>query len=103
MSSHLRWLVVTIVVAVVSIWMILPDNPGIHLDFNNDGEEEFSRDVEVRPGLDLQGGLRVLLAADLPADQITGGDMETARRIVENRGSGGAGDSASRGCKPTGC
>lgn len=84
-SSHLRWLIVTLVVAVVSIWMVLPDNPGIHLDLDRDGEEEISRTIAIRPGLDLQGGLRVLLAADLPADQISSGDMETARRIVENR------------------
>ncbi|NPV68965.1 MAG: protein translocase subunit SecD [Anaerolineae bacterium] len=85
MSGHIRWLIVTIVVAVVSIWMVLPDNPGIHLDLNNDGKAEIARTIAIRPGLDLQGGLRVLLAADLPADQITAGDMETARRIVENR------------------
>lgn len=84
-SRHLRWLIVTIVVAVVSVWMVLPDNPGLHFDFNGDGEEEISRDIAIRPGLDLQGGLRVLLAADLASDQITSGDMETARRIVENR------------------
>ncbi|MFC1959635.1 protein translocase subunit SecD [Chloroflexota bacterium] len=85
MSGQLRWLIVIIVVAVVAIWMIMPDNPGIHLDLNQDGEEEISRAIEVRPGLDLQGGLRVLLAADLPPDQITTEDMKTARRIVENR------------------
>jgi len=85
MSGHIRWLIVTIVVAVVSIWIVLPDNPGIHLDLNNDGKAEIARTIAIRPGLDLQGGLRVLLAADLPADQITSGDMETARRIVENR------------------
>ncbi len=85
MSGHIRWLIVTIVVAVASIWMVLPDNPGIYLDLNNDGKAEIARTIAIRPGLDLQGGLRVLLAADLPADQITAGDMETARRIVENR------------------
>jgi len=85
MSGHIRWLIVTIVVAVVSFWIVLPDNPGIHLDLNNDGKAEIARTIAIRPGLDLQGGLRVLLAADLPADQITSGDMETARRIVENR------------------
>lgn len=84
-SRHLRWLILTIVVTVISVWMVLPDNPGLHFDFNGDGEEEISRDIAIRPGLDLQGGLRVLLAADLGADQITSGDMETARRIVENR------------------
>jgi protein-export membrane protein SecD len=44
------------------------------------------RDIGLRLGLDLQGGLQVLLAADVPADQpIESGSMETARRIVENR------------------
>ncbi len=85
MSSHLRWLVVIIVVTVVSIWMTLPNNPGIHLDFDGDGTDEISREIDVQPGLDLQGGLRVLLAAELPSDQITSSDMQTARRIVENR------------------
>jgi protein-export membrane protein SecD len=44
------------------------------------------RDIALRLGLDLQGGLQVLLAADVPADQpVESGSMETARRIVENR------------------
>ncbi len=85
MRSHLRWLIVIIVITVISAWMSLPNNPGIHLDLNGDGDLEFDRNIEVRPGLDLQGGLRVLLAADLPPDQVDAGDMETARRIVENR------------------
>ena len=85
MSSHLRWLAVIVVVTVVSVWMTLPNNPGIHIDFDGDGEQETSREIAVRPGLDLQGGLRVLLAADMASDQITSSDMQTARRIVENR------------------
>lgn len=85
MRGHLRWLIVIAVVVVTSIWMVLPDNQGIHIDFDRDGKDDISRDIVVRPGLDLQGGLRVLLAADLPADQVTSADMETARRIVENR------------------
>ena len=88
MRGHLRWLIVIIVITIVSTWMSLPDNPGIHIDFNGDGTNEISIPIDVHPGLDLQGGLRVLLAADLPADQINAGDMETARRIVENRVNG---------------
>ncbi len=84
MSSHLRWLIVIAAITLVSVWMSLP-NPGIHLDINRDGKEDISRTIEIRPGLDLRGGLRVLLAADLPADQVGPGDMDTARRIVENR------------------
>jgi protein-export membrane protein SecD len=44
------------------------------------------RDIALRLGLDLQGGLQVLLAADIPEDQeLDAASMETARRIVENR------------------
>lgn len=47
----------------------------------------FERDVTPRLGLDLQGGLQVLLEADLPegAEAVTADAMETARSIVENR------------------
>ncbi|MFQ6101482.1 MAG: protein translocase subunit SecD [Anaerolineae bacterium] len=44
------------------------------------------RDLALRLGLDLQGGLQVLLAADVPEGQeLDAASMETARRIVENR------------------
>lgn len=46
----------------------------------------FQQDVTPRLGLDLQGGLQVLLEADLPADaEVTAEAMETARSIIENR------------------
>jgi protein-export membrane protein SecD len=47
------------------------------------------RDIALRLGLDLQGGLQVLLAADVPEGQeLDAASMETARRIVENRVNG---------------
>ena len=47
------------------------------------------RDIALRLGLDLQGGLQVLLSADSPEDQeLDAASMETARRIVENRVNG---------------
>ena len=46
----------------------------------------YSRDVKPRLGLDLQGGLQVLLEADVPEGTVINRDeMETARGIVENR------------------
>ncbi|MEW6286591.1 MAG: protein translocase subunit SecD [Chloroflexota bacterium] len=46
----------------------------------------FEKDVAPRLGLDLQGGLQVLLEADLPeTTKISAEEMETARSIVENR------------------
>jgi preprotein translocase subunit SecD len=45
-----------------------------------------NRDLQVVRGLDLQGGLRVLLEADLPAEsEVTSEQMQAARNIVENR------------------
>ncbi|HIP88328.1 MAG TPA: protein translocase subunit SecD [Anaerolineales bacterium] len=47
---------------------------------------EGARNIEIRYGLDLRGGLKVLLAADLPPGQeVDPVAMETARRIVEDR------------------
>jgi len=44
------------------------------------------RYIALRLGLDLQGGLQVLLAADAPEGQeVDAASMEAARRIVENR------------------
>ena len=49
-------------------------------------QPEKQRDIALRLGLDLQGGLQVLLAADLAEGQkLEAASMETARRIVENR------------------
>jgi protein-export membrane protein SecD/preprotein translocase SecF subunit len=43
------------------------------------------RSITIHQGLDLQGGLQVVLEADLPAEQLTEGSMEAARIVVDNR------------------
>ena len=44
------------------------------------------RNITIHQGLDLQGGLQVVLEADLPPDQtLQDGSMEAARIIVDNR------------------
>lgn len=49
-------------------------------------ETLFARNVEPRLGLDLQGGLQVLLEADIPADQSVDAEaMGIARDIVQQR------------------
>ncbi|HMR65653.1 MAG TPA: protein translocase subunit SecD [Anaerolineae bacterium] len=50
------------------------------------GEQE--RSIQIHQGLDLKGGLQVVLEADLPAEQLQEGSMEAARTIVENRVNG---------------
>ena len=49
-------------------------------------QPESTREIGLRLGLDLQGGLQVLLAADVPeGEDLDALSMETARRIVESR------------------
>ena len=55
-----------IVLALAAAWVDLPGNPGIHIHL---GPINIDRDIELRRGLDLQGGLQVLLEADLPSDE----------------------------------
>ena len=79
-----RIILISIVLA-LALWVDLSDelklpNP------TNEGSFLFTRDVKPRLGLDLQGGLQVLLEADLPAEtEVTRDSMNTARDIVENR------------------
>ncbi len=68
------WLVVIAAIAILAVYMILPNNPGL-----------FGRPIEVRPGLDIQGGLRVLLAADSVSGSVDAGKMEQAKQIVDRR------------------
>lgn len=78
-QRHTFRLLFIVVLVGVAIWLVLPDNPGIHI-------AGVDREVKVVQGLDLQGGLRVLLEADLPEDvDISSEQMETARNIIESR------------------
>ena len=62
------WLAVIVGIVAAAIWVVL--NP----------------DYPIQRGLDLQGGLQVLLEADVPADQeVTAEQMDSARQIVDRR------------------
>jgi protein-export membrane protein SecD len=90
--SHLWALIIVVIVAVLALVIALPvQHPSW---FNNIAfwqPEEF-RDLELKQGLDLQGGLQVLLEADqeaLAAQTTADRDpMEAAKVIVENRVNG---------------
>jgi preprotein translocase subunit SecD len=73
-----------VVVVALSMWINLSQKIVV---FSPTSEEPlFERDVRPRLGLDLQGGLQVLLEADIPADQeISAEEMEVARQIVQQR------------------
>jgi len=77
--NYWRWLIPILVLAALAAWVVWPDNPGIRIG-------GFDRKIELVRGLDLQGGLQVLLEADLPPEsEITAEQMQTARDIIENR------------------
>ena len=62
------WLIVILAITGWAVWVV--QNP----------------DLPIRQGLDLQGGLQVLLKADVPEDQeIDPAQLDTSRQIVEQR------------------
>jgi protein-export membrane protein SecD len=82
MTRHYRWFVLTILIAAFCVWVSLPENTGFTFDPNGDGTPEFQLNVKQSLGLDLVGGLRVLLQAELPPDQFTLDDLrETANNV----------------------
>ncbi|MBM4428881.1 MAG: protein translocase subunit SecD [Chloroflexi bacterium] len=79
-------LMVIIVLALFAAWVVWPGNPGLHIRL---GPIRLDRDIRTHLGLDLQGGMQVVLEADLPAGQEVDAEaMGAARAIVENRVNG---------------
>ena len=67
-GKDFSWFFVIVLVVIGSVWVI--QNP----------------DFPIRQGLDLQGGLQVLLEADLPPEQeISSDQIDTARQIIDQR------------------
>ncbi|QPC80971.1 protein translocase subunit SecD [Phototrophicus methaneseepsis] len=113
MSQHLRWLVFIFVLAIFCLYVALPaetkgvtpDDPiceewkrdettftgdvrcteNIVLDLQNDNQPEFQLNVTQSLGLDLVGGLRVLLEADLPPDAFSAEDLAETANNVDRR------------------
>ncbi len=82
-NRFVTWLVIIASLVTFSGWVSLPNNPGIHIGA---GENAISRPIAIRQGLDLAGGVKVLLEADLPQDAtLPRGTMEEVRRIVTDR------------------
>jgi preprotein translocase subunit SecD len=77
-------LIVMFVLIALALWINLNNTISIVNPFNS--KTIFTRNVEPRLGLDLRGGVQVLLEADLPADaKIDAQAMEVARTIIQNR------------------
>jgi preprotein translocase subunit SecD len=72
-------LIAIIFLAVLAAWIVMPDNPGLRVG-------PINKEIKVHEGLDLQGGLQVLLQADVTdCASVTSDAMDSAKAIVENR------------------
>ena len=77
-------LVVIAFVVLFALWVDLSDTILITNPFN--GNVIYERNVKPQLGLDLRGGLQVLLEADLAEDvEVSAESMEVARSVIENR------------------
>lgn len=104
MRGHVRWLVLILLLTLFAVWVSLPgtkisnvpdscykDTPGgppaqgIHIDGDGDCNEDFSINVRQTLGLDIIGGLRVLLQAELPPGSYTVDDLRNAANNVSRR------------------
>jgi len=105
MSSHARWLILIALLTAFCIWIATPPafkgvqteacaaasadeqsqlkcTENLEIDFNGDGESDFALNIAQSLGLDLVGGLRVLLQADIPAENFSVDDLaETANNV----------------------
>ncbi|MBE2182677.1 MAG: protein translocase subunit SecD [Anaerolineae bacterium] len=88
MRRNRIWLVIIVALAVIALWVSLPDNAGIVIDSDGDGTPEIDFSLRQSLGLDLVGGLRVLLAARLPEGSFTAGDLQQAANNVARRVNG---------------
>jgi len=75
---------IILIVTALAIWIDFSDEISLVNPFN--GQTAWSRDVSPKLGLDLRGGLQVVLQADVPAGTVvTSEQLETARVIFEKR------------------
>jgi preprotein translocase subunit SecD len=82
-NPYLR-LTIIILLVIFAVWV--DSSSLLRLTNPFDGKTIFERNVATRLGLDLRGGLQVVLEADLPeSTQLEPGQMEVARTILENR------------------
>ncbi len=103
MSTHYRWFAIVLMLAIGAIWIALPNTP--KPDFLLRGGDEnrlvqcleeqrlnpeidcsgFEPSFEFSQGLDIVGGLRVLLQAELPSDAFTVEELSETANSVDRR------------------
>ena len=80
-DRNFNLLILIVLIAALAIWIDWPGHDTLKIPF-----VKATRDISVRQGLDLQGGIQVQLEADVPpTTAVSPESMEAARAIVENR------------------
>jgi protein-export membrane protein SecD len=103
MGRHVRWLILIVLIGVFAIWVSLPTTrltnipstcfaegvevpeQGIQIDANNDCISDITVNVKQSLGLDLVGGLRILLQSELSPDNFTPDELQQAANNVARR------------------
>lgn len=82
-------LVIVIILMVLSLVFVLPFNKPDFIKSVAFWQDPRARDLQIKQGLDLKGGLQVLLASNMEdGSTVTADQMSTARSIIENRVNG---------------
>lgn len=85
MRNKNTWLIAILFLLAFSLWVDFSKEITIFNPFN-DAKPFLDRNVEIKLGLDLRGGLQALLEADVPAEVVVKSeDMENAKNILQNR------------------
>ena len=80
MKRHYGWLITIVILFAICTWIALPISNGTSFDFNNDEEPDWI--IHQPLGLDLVGGLRILLQAQVPVESFSPDELkETANNI----------------------
>jgi len=84
MRNRNSWLIGIVLLIAFSLWVDLSKNIVIYNPFSDTPLVE--RDVNIKLGLDLRGGLQALLEADVPADTaVSVEELTNAKNILQNR------------------
>lgn len=88
-QGNLVRLAIIVVLALLSAYIVAPISKPEVIRNIAFWQDERGRDLQIKQGLDLKGGLQIFLGVDLPAGvQPTAEQMETVRRIIEQRVNG---------------
>ncbi len=85
-SKTMKALGLILLLTVIALYLVLPIPHPQWVTNLLFWQPEGARTLQFRQGLDLQGGLQVLLVADVPSDEpVDPGALEAAAKVVESR------------------